>query len=1253
MKEEDVKNSIQTPTNILEPFKVYVRIRPFLSKEILKLKRNNSTSLLVVGNNNQNNYNYINVQSIFGVDRQTLYVYDNKYHKKERKYFFNNIFTENNNNKDVFDISIKPIIKNVINGYNSTALAYGVTGTGKTHTIFGDLSVQNGEEGIAIKACDYLFRKLSSQYFEDEFIIKVSYIEIYNENVIDLLNNETNSGSLMIIEDPNKGVYCPNVKEFIINNSLELKKIICQGNKRRTMAPTNQNKFSSRSHAILQISLERKTFNEKNNNFDIYFSKFLMVDLAGSERGGLEKGKRREEGANINKSLFTLGSCINILSDKNKSGKFIPYRDSKLTRLLKDSLGGNILTVMLVCVSPSNESYEESISSLNYAARAKKIKKKVYQNKKEVCFLDGNNTNFRNINNNNQYEEIIGSLKNEIYQLKNIIKDQQDKLMNNYKNKVINSNQNDTLNLEDDTILKMRQNSNNPNSNEKIFFGETSDISSIQMNNTYINQNLDINNNNNFINNSLIQAVNEIDVEKYNIFFEEIKEKDIDIDSLKKQIENIKSDKNNLEIFLEQSQIHKLNSDNIINDVNINYDNLEKKYIVIKKYYDKFLEIINDKLVENIEQNMILKCNIKEISALNRNNIDYLESLNIQSENYKKNINENCDEHDCEYDKMNEKIKNIKNTIKENLMIKNEILKTYNENMNKKTVLKKILLSLLDDKKENSNKLMNILKDKEKLIEMNKEFKKKIEKYLKIQKKKDNDINLVQRQVEVLRAQLKEKEEKILELKKHNNSNSNNNNNYDNNTYNNNYSKRNNSKSNINNNMNLYYIKKNNNELINYVNKGKRSISCIRNYNNMNNLMNINNNNCNKLIKNDIRKNDKHQTYVYCYNASNDDNVITNDNINNLNNMNLRPKIVSFKDKNRNEEYIKRSNHRSKSEKIRQDQYINDNNCNDDNNNLFKKIIFNKNSNIDKIEKIGENTINVIEDENGIKKIRITQEYLLNDENVNVNNINNININNSRKYYNESNKKINDKNFNELLMKYKIYKNNNINNNENNNNNNIIIKKGNSKAAYDCTRNNKKNINLSQKRFEKFMNNHLYNNSQNNNKEDSDQITNISKRLNRQINKKMSLNEARYEKKIKNEKAEKKRDLSVEYNHANAECFINSFKGMNLKQNNNNNNIYIKEYLENDSKNNNILTKESQNLSNININDNLNKNKNCSFNNQNTTVCLDGNYQVETKGNDSTNFKTDQSKILKTEDLYLDLVNSIKNAPLNKYKQIK
>ena len=364
MKDEEITDIIQSIDNISEPFKVYVRIRPFLSKEI-KLKRNNSTSLITNTSLPYNNPNISNSQlnSIFVANNKILYVLDPRHnYTREKAYSFNKIFTEKDDNQEVFDIAIKSTINNVINGYNSTTLAYGVTGTGKTHTIFGDLALPNGEEGVSIKACDYLFNKLNKEYFEDDYIIKVSYIEIYNENVIDLLNNDNdkneNSNSLMIIEDPNKGVYVPNLKEFKINNSNELKKLILQGNKRRTMAPTNQNKFSSRSHAILQLSLKRKKFNEVKNNFDIFYSKFLIVDLAGSERGGLERGKRREEGANINKSLFTLGSCINILSDKNKNGKFIPYRDSKLTRLLKDSLGGNILTVMLVCVSPSSESYE-------------------------------------------------------------------------------------------------------------------------------------------------------------------------------------------------------------------------------------------------------------------------------------------------------------------------------------------------------------------------------------------------------------------------------------------------------------------------------------------------------------------------------------------------------------------------------------------------------------------------------------------------------------------------------------------------------------------------------------------------------------------------------------------------------------------------------------------------------------------------------------------------------------------------------
>ena len=1170
MKENKLQNSSNNPNNSDEPFKVYVRIRPFISKEILKLRRNNSTSLLS-GGINQNNRP--NIESIFTVNQKTLYVSDNKHHRKEKKYFFNNIFTEKNNNKDVFDISIKPIINNVINGYNSTALAYGVTGTGKTHTMFGDLVFQNGDDGIAIRACDYLFKVLSSNYFEDEYIIKVSYIEIYNENVIDLLNNENNSQPLMIIEDPCKGVYCPNAKEYIINNSLELKKIISQGNKRRTMAPTNQNKFSSRSHAILQISLERKSFNEEKSNFDIYYSKFLMVDLAGSERGGIEKGKRREEGANINKSLFTLGSCINILSDKNKSGKFIPYRDSKLTRLLKDSLGGNILTVMLVCVSPSIESYDESISSLNYATRAKKIKKKVYQNKKEINFIEGNNNiHFKNNSNNNQYEEIIGSLKNEIYQLKNIIKEQQNKLRNNKKI-------NDTLNLEDSSIIKDRQNT--PNCVRKFFSDDSSIISNIPMNNSQINlknnnnnknNNININNENineiintSVINADLISKINEIDLEKYKIFFEEVKDKDFEINTLRKQIENIKNDKYNLELYLEQNHIlYNDNMENIINENdNENNNNPEKKYIIIKKYYDKFLEVINDKLIENIEQNMILKCNIKEISELNKNNIDHLEMLNKQLENYKKN--DNFEEHDCEYDKINEHIKHIKNTIKENLMLKNEILKTYNENMNKKKILKQILVSLLGDKRENSSRLINILKDKEKLVEKNKEFQKKIEAYLKIQKKKDNDINLVQRQVEILRAQLKEKEKKISELKK------NNNNNHINNKRNNS-----NSKNKNNNNFNLIGIKKIKNEPIHFLNKGKRSTSCIRCIRNFNNNHFFNN----KLKKNDTQKNTKRQsTLVFCYDA-NEENSFNNNYIQQKSsNKEIYKKIENSSNKKRNNNH----KYKSKSEDIRQEEYNyrNNININESNNNLFKKIILNN-----KDDKVCiNNKINIKEEEGGLK------HKIWHNENSNINQ----NALNNNKFNN---------NCNILLIDY--------NKNINDKKDNFIIKKDNSKFIIDNTRNNKKNINLSQKRYEKFLNNHYYNNSQNN-KEDN-LLINVSKKINTQTNKKLTLNEARYEKKMKNERLEKQRDLSVELNHANAELFINSFKGMNLKQNNNNNIENSEKNISNNFKVNNIIyTQDSQAMSNINTIINMKEKIKSNINSQNKSINMDANCQIETK----------------------------------------
>ena len=1200
MNDEEITNLVQSIDNISEPFKVYVRIRPFLPKEYQKLRRNNSTSLITNQFQVQNNKNIQILNSIFIVNNKTLYVLDPKHNNpQEKKYYFNKIFTEQEKNKDVFEQAIKPTINNVINGYNSTTLAYGVTGTGKTHTIFGDLALSNGEDGVAIKACEYLFNKLNKEYFSDDYEIKVSYIEIYNENVIDLLNNENENISLMIIEDPNKGVYVHNVKEFIINNTNELKKLICQGNKRRTMAPTNQNKFSSRSHAILQLSLKRKTYNEKKNNFDIYYSKFLIVDLAGSERGGLEKGKRREEGANINKSLFTLGSCINILSDKNRNGKFIPYRDSKLTRLLKDSLGGNILTVMLVCVSPSGESYDESISSLNYANRAKKIKKKIFQNKKEVDLIEENNNEFnlKNSGNNNQYEEIIGSLKNEIFQLKNIIKEQQNKLRNNN----ININ-NQTLNLDDDSFTKNAKDENGEDINDKLkkFFNDESSI----MSNVQIAKSQKLNNNNKEeISLSLIQSINEINLDKYELFFKEIKnkDKDIEIKELQGLIENIKYDKNNLEVFLEHNNIPlNINNNNIYDN---NSNNNEKKYIMIKKYYDKFLEIINDKLIENIEQNMVLKCNNKEITELNKNNVEIFNKLQKQLQDYKQN--EELEEPDSVCENLKEQIKNMENTIKENLKLKNGILKTYKENMIKKKQLKLILLNLLGDKRENSNKLINILKDKEKLVEKNKQFQKIIEKYTQIQKEKDNNINLIQRQVEMLRSQLKEKEKKINELKKKQNNIINNSGKK--------HFKRNNSNANMKTN-NLYYIKKVNNnsnnryEVNNYINKGKRSISCIRN----NNLFNYKN------TKNK-KGNTKLNTYIYCYDESKEGNSISNKNFNQATKISAQ---INSNQKRRNN-----YKNRCKSEEMRKEKNK-INHTNDINNNSkYKKDKENNNDNILSLKHIYEN------------------------------------MNNNIKYINESNQKSdNKKDNNDLLLKYKIA--DNSINKSNTNINNIKIKNENNydnsgiKIILDskfCQR--PSNWNLTQKRYEKFMNintnnnnninnnnnnihtnNHLINNSLNTNEMNLLLNINNSKKVHKQSNsKKHSLNEARYEKKIKNEISnhEKRRDLSAELNHINAENFINGFKGLKLKQ------IELLENTANNLKNNIVLTQDTQGTNTTNAYIERNK----GINTQNLTINMDNNCQIETKEGDSTNFKTDQSKILKTDDIYQDLVNSLKNAP--------
>ena len=362
-----------------------------------------------------------------------------KNRNKDQTYAFDYAFDKFTTQKTVFDKSTKFLIDGVVNGYNATVFAYGATGAGKTYTMLGT----DSNPGIMVLTLEELFNKVNS-FADREYKLKFWLLEIYNENIRDLLKfykNENNKNALEntsneyldLREDPEKGIIVSNITEISVNNSNDMLKILKRGNRNRTQESTGANETSSRSHAILQVSIEYK---EKNTGIDyqIKFSKLSLIDLAGSERAAAtnNKGIRLIEGANINRSLLTLGNCINALCDANLKGKkvHIPYRDSKLTRLLKDSLGGNARTVMIANVSPSINTFDDTYNTLKYANRAKNIKTSVTRNVLNAQY---------HINN---YENIINALKEENARLKNelFIREENNTLFNNHNFGIGNNN---------------------------------------------------------------------------------------------------------------------------------------------------------------------------------------------------------------------------------------------------------------------------------------------------------------------------------------------------------------------------------------------------------------------------------------------------------------------------------------------------------------------------------------------------------------------------------------------------------------------------------------------------------------------------------------------------------------------------------------------------------------------------------------------------------------------------------------------
>ncbi|KAG9349817.1 hypothetical protein JZ751_026170 [Albula glossodonta] len=327
---------------------------------------------------------------------------------RAKTYMFDVAFDFTATQEDVYVATTKNLIEGVISGYNATVFAYGPTGAGKTYTMLG----HDSEPGIYIRTLNDLFKAIEAANEDINCTVYMSYLEIYNEMIRDLLNPA--SGYLDLREDAKGEIRITGITEFSTSNAKEIMQLLTKGNKQRTQEPTAANQTSSRSHAILQVTVKQKS-RVKDISEEVRVGKLFMVDLAGTERASQtqNRGKRMKEGAHINRSLLALANCINALSEKGgKGAQFVNYRDSKLTRLLKDALGGNSRTVMITHISPASTNFEESRNTLIYADKAKNIKTKVKRNLLNVSYHIA------------QYTSIIADLRQEIDRLRAKIDEQ-------------------------------------------------------------------------------------------------------------------------------------------------------------------------------------------------------------------------------------------------------------------------------------------------------------------------------------------------------------------------------------------------------------------------------------------------------------------------------------------------------------------------------------------------------------------------------------------------------------------------------------------------------------------------------------------------------------------------------------------------------------------------------------------------------------------------------------------------------------
>ncbi|XP_074492649.1 kinesin-like protein KIF1A isoform X13 [Sebastes fasciatus] len=350
--------------------KVAVRVRPFNSREIGKESK-----------------------CIIQMTGNTTTINNPKQLKDNKSFNFDYSYWSHTSPEDINYASQMQVYKDIgvemlqhaFEGYNVCIFAYGQTGAGKSYTMMGKQDVKD-QQGIIPLLCEDLFTKFNDNADNSKsYSVEVSYMEIYCERVRDLLNPK-NKGNLRVREHPLMGPYVEDLSKLAVTSYNDISDLMDSGNKARTVAATNMNETSSRSHAVFNIIFTQKRLDAETDNTSEKVSKISLVDLAGSERADSTgaKGTRLKEGANINKSLTTLGKVISALaevdsgSNKNKKKKkvenHIPYRDSVLTWLLRENLGGNSRTAMIAALSPADINYDETLSTLRYADRAKQIR---------------------------------------------------------------------------------------------------------------------------------------------------------------------------------------------------------------------------------------------------------------------------------------------------------------------------------------------------------------------------------------------------------------------------------------------------------------------------------------------------------------------------------------------------------------------------------------------------------------------------------------------------------------------------------------------------------------------------------------------------------------------------------------------------------------------------------------------------------------------------------------------------------------